>query len=288
MIEVSMARAVRCIALTMALTTLASCGPTSASPSGVESSSSPPAPSVTASPGDGPIHGTYDVGGYDLFIDCTGTGKPTVVMLAGAFGGSSADWTATRDGMTARTCAYDRRNVGLSTQVPGRSTGIEAVEDLHQLLQVAGVEPPYVLAGHSYGGMLSLLYAGTYPDEVAGIVLVDATMPFEVELDPPEIAPKVRKELNDNPERIDFYETYALTDSVLDRLPAIPITYLFALQQNYPKEWEEGAYPRLLRAFIRGLPNGRLVEFDTDHDVLLDTPADVAEQIQQMLGVLVV
>jgi len=234
-------------------------------------------------PSNGAIHGTFDVGGHELFLDCAGTGAPTVVLLHGV-GGSAADWTVTRGALATRTCAYDRRNVGLSDQVPGRSASPEAVEDLHRLLEVAGVEPPYVLAGHSFGGILSLLYAGTYPEEVAGIVLVDATMPFEVELDPPGTADEVRKSLNDNPERIDFYGTYAQTTSVLDSLPTIPITYLFGRLQVFDESWEEGAYPAALRAFMKTLSDGRLVEFDTDHEMLINIPDDVADQIRQVVA----
>jgi pimeloyl-ACP methyl ester carboxylesterase len=238
---------------------------------------------ASETPRDESIHGTFDIGGHELFLDCTGTGSPTVVLLHGV-GGSAADWTVTRGALATRTCAYDRRNVGLSEQVPGRSTSTEAVEDLRQLLQVAGVEPPYVLAGHSFGGMLSLLYAGTYPDEVAGIVLVDATMPFEVELDPPGTVDEVRNSLNDNPERIDFYGGYALTTSVLESLPTIPITYLFGRLQVFDESWEEGAYPAALRAFMKTLPDGRLVEYDTDHEMLVNIPNDVADQIRKVVA----
>jgi pimeloyl-ACP methyl ester carboxylesterase len=199
-------------------------------------------------------------------------------------GGDSIAWDATRGALETRTCAYDRRNVGLSEQVPGRSTAIDAIEDLHGLLQAADVDPPYVLAGHSFGGLLSLLYAGTYPDEVAGIVLVDATLPLEWALDPPETIPEVKIELNSNDERIDFYGAGPTTDAVLDSLPHVPITYMFALQQDYPKEWEEGAYFAALRRFVRSLPEGKLVKFDTDHFMLDNIPADVADQIQQVVG----
>ena len=152
------------------------------------------------------------------------------------------------------------------------SSAEDAIEDLHGLLQAAGEKPPYVLAGYSFGGLLSLLYAGTYPDEVDGIVLVDATLPLEWDLDPPGIAPQVEKELNANAERIDFYGAGATTEAVLDRLPEVPITYMFALQQEpYPKEWK-GAYPGALRKFMRDLPEGRLVEYDTTHDMVYIDP----------------
>ena len=139
--------------------------------------------------------------------------------------------------------------------------------------------------GHSFGGLLTLLYAGTYPDEVAGIVLVDATLPLEWDLDPPATRPKVRAELNDNDERIDFYGAGATTATALDSLPNVPIYYLRARGVEDPKEWEEGAYEEALREFMHGLPNGRLVEYDTDHEMLIDIPADVADQIQQVLTV---
>ena len=140
--------------------------------------------SSSETPSGGSIRGTFDVGGHELFLDCQGNGTPTVVMVHGIVmtpddnaGGGSASWTATRGELGTRTCAYDRRNVGQSGQVPGMSSAADAVADLRGLLQAAGEEPPYVLAGYSFGGLLSLLYAGTYPEEVDGIVLVDATLP---------------------------------------------------------------------------------------------------------------
>lgn len=253
--------------------------------------SSPPGSSNSETPSGGSIHSTFDVGGHELFLDCQGTGTPTVVMVHGIVmtpgdnaGGGSASWTATRGELGTRTCAYDRRNVGQSGQVPGMSSAADAVADLQGLLQAAGEEPPYVLAGYSFGGLLSLLYAGTYPDEVDGIVLVDATLPLEWELDPPDIVDEVKAELNDNDERIDFYGAGAVTASVLERLPDVPITYMFALQQDYPKEWDEGAYQAALRAFMRSLPDGRLVEYDTTHDMVYTIAADVADQIRQVVA----
>jgi len=290
MIDIPFARVVRPLVLATTLAVLVGCGQTG-DPSTAEptESSSTPSASAPAEPGDAAIYDTFEVGGHELFMDCAGTGAPTVVMLHGIiwdveFGGGAADWAETREALQTRSCAYDRRNVGLSGQVPGRSTATDAVEDLHGLLQTAGVEPPYVLAGYSFGGLLSLLYAGTYPDEVAGIVLVDATLPFEWELDPPETIEEVKAELNKNDERIDFFGTGALTASALDRLPNVPITYLYGLQQEFDPDWEVGAYDAALQGFIAGLPQGKLVEFDTDHDMLLDIPADVADQIQQVLS----
>jgi pimeloyl-ACP methyl ester carboxylesterase len=288
----SCARFARPLVLASVLAVLAGCGQT-AGPSATvptESSSTPPASSSAAEPGDGDIQGTFEVGGHDLFLDCEGTDTPTVVLMHGSIfeaadlaDGGSSEWAWTRDELgDTRTCAYDRRNVGQSEQVPGMSSAEDAIEDLRGLLRAAGEKPPYVLAGYSFGGLLSLLYAGTYPDEVDGIVLVDATLPLEWDLDPPSVAPRVKKELNANAERIDFYGAGATTEAVLDRLPQVPITYMSALQQDYPREWK-GAYPGALRAFMRGLPEGRLVEYDTTHDMVYTIPSDVADQIQRVL-----
>ncbi len=265
---------------------------TSSTSNHATSSSSTAPSSPSAAPSDGAaIHGTYDVGGHELFLDCEGSGSPTVVMLHGinmepedlATGGAQV-WDFPRDELgDTRTCAYDRRNVGQSEQVPGMSSAEDAIEDLHGLLRAAGEKPPYVLAGYSFGGLLSLLYAGTYPDEVEGIVLVDATLPLEWDLDPPRVADKVEEELNANAERIDFYGAGATTDAVLDRLPEVPITYMRALQQQDPKEWK-GAYPGALQAFMKDLPDGRLVEYDTTHDMVFIIPADVADEIRQVLA----
>jgi pimeloyl-ACP methyl ester carboxylesterase len=289
----SCSRFARPLVLATALAVLAGCGQTDDPSTSAlnESSSTSPASSSAADLGDSVIQGTFEVGGHGLFLECEGTGTPTVVLVHGSIfeaadlaAGGSSDWAWTREELgDTRTCAYDRRNVGQSEQVPGMSSAEDAIEDLHGLLRAAGEKPPYVLAGYSFGGLLSLLYAGTYPDDVDGIVLVDATLPLEWDLDPPSVAPRVRQELNANAERIDFYGAGATTEAVLDRLPEVPITYMFALRHEpYPKEWK-GAYPAALRKFIRGLPDGTLVEYDTTHDMVFTIPGDVADQIQQVV-----
>jgi hypothetical protein len=121
---------------------LSSCGlaggPSTTVPS--ESPTNLPASSAAAELGAGAIHGTYDVGGHEVFLDCTGTGTPTVVMFHGIIWDAdipyspSTDWKPTRDLVDARTCSYDRRNVGESGQVPGMSIATDAVQDLHRLL----------------------------------------------------------------------------------------------------------------------------------------------------------
>ena len=116
-----------------------------------------------------------DVGGRRLYLECVGSGSPTVILEAG-FGRSSTDWRDVQPqlGRTTRTCAYDRAGLGSSVAMPGVHDADDEVRDLQQLLFSARIGPPYVLVGHSYGGLLTRLYAYDHPGDIAGMVLVDA------------------------------------------------------------------------------------------------------------------
>ena len=115
-----------------------------------------------------------DVGGRRLYIECTGSGGPTVVLQAG-LGGTSSAWSLIAPVIAARTkvCVYDRAGHGRSDEA-GPQDGIALATDLHTLLQRAGVAGPYVLAGHSSGGAYVRVFTARYPDEVVGMVLLDA------------------------------------------------------------------------------------------------------------------
>jgi len=122
-----------------------------------------------------------DVGNHRLHIDCTGAGSPTVVLEAG-LGETSpamAGWIAPAVASTTRVCVYDRSGYGWSDPAPSPEDGRTVAANLHALLAAAGVAPPYVLAGHSSGGVYTRIFAGMYPDEVAGLVMLDA-QPAEV------------------------------------------------------------------------------------------------------------
>ena len=120
----------------------------------------------------------YDVGGHRLHLLCTGTGSPTVVLESG-LAGSSPLWARITAGVapTTRVCAYDRAGTGWSDDPPYPQDGAAVVEDLHRLLTVAGETGPYVLAGHSTGGVYALTYAARHPEQVAGLVLLDSVSP---------------------------------------------------------------------------------------------------------------
>ena len=124
------------------------------------------------------VSGKVDVGGYELYYTCAGAGSPTVILEAGGPSESSV-WELVRVymGASPRVCAYDRANLGKSDTAPKPRTFSDMANDLHTLLQNVPIEGPYVLVGHSMGGMLVQLYASQYPADVAGLVLVDSGHP---------------------------------------------------------------------------------------------------------------
>jgi pimeloyl-ACP methyl ester carboxylesterase len=124
---------------------------------------------------------SYDVGGYRLHLDCTGSGGPTVVLLGG-LGSMSSSWAriAPAVSRTTRVCAYDRAGQGWSDDSPHAPDGLQAAADLHTLLGRAGEEGPYVLVGHSSGGSYAMAYAARHPQQVAGVVLLDGADPYQV------------------------------------------------------------------------------------------------------------
>ena len=119
-----------------------------------------------------------DVGGHRLHLNCTGSGSPTVVLEPGAGAMSSAlGWITPAVARDTRVCVYDRAGRGWSEPADTPQDGAQIATDLHTLLQRGNVPGPYVLAGHSFGGLYALTFAARYPDEVAGMVLVDSTAP---------------------------------------------------------------------------------------------------------------
>jgi len=117
-----------------------------------------------------------DIGGYRLHLNCTGTSGPAVVLIAGA-GDFSFDWGLVQPDVSrfARVCSYDRAQLAWSDPGPTPRTMRQDAHELHTLLRAARIKAPYVLVGHSLGGLIARVYAEQYPDEVAGMVLVDST-----------------------------------------------------------------------------------------------------------------
>jgi pimeloyl-ACP methyl ester carboxylesterase len=123
-----------------------------------------------------PLGKLVDVGGYRVHLYCIGTGSPTVVIVGAGF---SFNWGLVQPEVAGFTqvCSYDHSGIGWSDDGPKDSCPLR-VSEVHTALKNAGIKGPYVLVGHSLGGLVARVYAGQYPDEVAGMVFVDHAFGF--------------------------------------------------------------------------------------------------------------
>jgi pimeloyl-ACP methyl ester carboxylesterase len=130
-------------------------------------------PEQTAPP---PLGQLIDIGGRRLHLHCAGKGQPTVVVENGS-SGFSVEWVPVLAKVSkfTRICTYDRAGFAWSDPGPSINTVEQTMDDLHLLLRTASIPPPYILVGHSIGGMLIRAYQRRYPGEIVGMVLVDAT-----------------------------------------------------------------------------------------------------------------
>src|ERR1700693_924099 len=127
--------------------------------------------STTAMPGH-----LVDVGGHRLYVHCTGSGSPTVVLVSGLAETSVywGGWIAAAGAQNTTVCAYEPAGQGWSDPPVSPQDGAAVATDLHALLDRAQIPGPYVLVGHSTGGVYARIFAARYPDQVAGMVLLDS------------------------------------------------------------------------------------------------------------------
>jgi pimeloyl-ACP methyl ester carboxylesterase len=244
--------------------------------------------------------GWFDIGGRRLFLRCTGYRSPTVVFE----GGLTHDWFELQNQVApfTRVCSYDHPNGPWSRSDPAPipRTARDYVADLHALLRVARVPGPYVLAGHSNGGLFTQLYASTHPRQVAGLVLIDAVHPAYHQrrlamlkpLLPPEVWQALRREAMTpqprllDPERVDIWTSERQTRVALRRSPLRPMP-LVAVARGRPEdpgaafvEQDERLWRQLQRELAHLVPGGRLViATDSGHDIQHQQPELVLDAI---------
>ena len=175
-----------------------------------------------------------NIGGYLLAYECAGTGSPTVILEAG-YTASGIDTygpvIVLALARRTRVCTYDRAGDGLSDARPARVrplTGATQARELHTLLKVIGAGPPYVLVGHSYGGMITREFAALYPAQVRGMVLLDASSEPEVAVyDRLRAGPWIDGTLQNAPnQKINIHVTVRQLERApsLGRMPLIVVT----------------------------------------------------------------
>ena len=242
------------------------------------------------------ISGRFDVGNYKLYMSCSEpdnwrSGSPTVVYLHGfSVGGEnqrgSGDTLALDNALGGddRMCSYDRANVGKSDDVPGLRTGESSVKDLHRLLDAAGIKPPYVLVGSSFGGLIAHSYAATFPKEVVGMVLLnDAPFPGEIKLEhywPKEERLKYQ-DWGAYEEKLDQYDVYKHALRVAGKEPDIPVSYLQASPPTWegPPEWE-AAMQDELDEYVEGFSHGTIRKVrNLDYIVVPRAPERIAKEV---------
>lgn len=255
----------------------------------------------------GVIEGAFDVGGRSLFLRCVGVGGPTVVFESGSDVTAEA-WLPIQQALAplTRSCAYDRANLGRSDPAAPPRRGTDVVEDLHRLLAAAAVPGPYVLVGASLGGLFVRLYAHAYPDEVVGMVLLDAMHEdlvdrFTALVDPEMIGP-LTTALADRDDResfvVDGLVPSALTDEVRAARRAAPslefplavitpgtfqVVAIDALP-GWPAEQADALWADLQADLATLSPEGRLVVAEgSGHFVQGDRPALVVEAVSAIV-----
>ncbi len=130
-----------------------------------------------------PLGKLVDVGGYRVHLYCTGARSPTVVIVGAPY---SVDWGLVQPEVAKITqvCSYDHSGLGWSDDGP-KDSCVLRVGEVHAALKNAGIKGPYILMGHSLGALVARLYESQFPEEVAGLVLVDSAMPLSIVLAPP-------------------------------------------------------------------------------------------------------
>ena len=251
----------------------------------------------------GRFSGWFDIGGRRLFLRCTGHRSPTVVFE----GGLTADWFALQNQVApfTRVCSWDHPNGPWSRSDPAPTprTARDFVTDLHTLLRVARVPGPYVLAGHSNGGLYTQLYASTHPRQVAGLVLIDAvhpayhkrTLAMLKPLVPPEVWEAVRQDAMTpdhrllDPERVDIWTSERQTRVALRRSPLRPMP-LVVLTHGHPDvpgapfvEQQEALWLQLQRELAAMVPGSRHLITQSGHNIQLEQPELVLDAVRDVV-----
>jgi len=123
--------------------------------------------------------------GHVMHVLAAGTGRPTVILESGPSGYSGTwEWVQAEVAKTTRVVSYDRAGLGYSERAPGRRDAAAMARDLDELMKQSGEQPPFIIAGHSFGGLLAVNFAHLHPEKTAGLVLIDPFHPDQTGRNP--------------------------------------------------------------------------------------------------------
>ena len=241
------------------------------------------ATSTPASSWENPaIDGTFPAGPekVDLTIRCWGSGSPVIVMEGGSGEGGLHRWGNNRvtEALASKTmvCAYDRAGVGESGPAPEHRRHIDdVVRDLRSLLTAADVPGPYLMAGVSGGGFYAFHFAGRYPDDVAGLVLID-TPPGQATMSSRDVE-ELAWDAPGNTEHVDYVAVEHQMAVARLPIPAVPVTVVTGSSGQSADD------PRSQKVWLRGADPGSQVILDTGHEVDFDDPTGLSEAVLHVL-----
>lgn len=229
-------------------------------------------------------------GSQQRYAIIAGCGTPTVIFEAG-LSSTAAAWSAVMPALQQETrcCAYDRAGVGRSPAGPPPRTAQQLADELLLLLQHPMLPPPYVLVGHSFGGMVIQLLAAQRPSLIAGLVLVDTPHPLQQE----RMAALLPAGAWDaamqpwNSEGVDLATSFAQLQAAA--LPHVPTTILTAGQNSYSAAWPHEALEalrlELQHDLARRLPHAQhRVVPESGHQIALERPDVVSAAIRALLA----
>jgi pimeloyl-ACP methyl ester carboxylesterase len=226
---------------------------------------------------------TFDIGGgRKLFLQCEGTGSPTILLEAGDESGVD-EWGAVEPGLAkkTRTCAYDRAGNGQSDEATGCRRLDDLLGDLEALLRVAKVKAPFVLVGASGGGFLMTAFAARHPGDVAGLVL--AEVPKAITIMPPGLKEDIACDAPNNIERRDYYAVEHESWDGRKRIGDFPMTII---SNQYPKglpRGDENTNVKDQRGWLVLSSRSKQVVVTTGHDVTENEAPLVTKEILAVL-----
>lgn len=254
-----------------------------------ESETSPTTGTVEAAPtasgGPGALSDTFDSGGgRDLYVECSGTGQPTILLEAGD-NSDSGSWSPIFSPLSeqTRTCAYDRAGLGGSDPAQGCRQLNDLLDDTEALLKAARIDPPYLLVGTSGGGFLMAGLAARHPDDVAGLVLLET--PKAITILPPEVRQQIRCGAPGNVEHRDYRAVEHAVWDRRQRLGTFPMAIMSNEYGSNAPEGDEETNVEDQRGWLVLTPNSKQVVVTSGHDVVwnetdlaLDLVLDVLRQ----------